>query len=186
MPIKQQAFSVIELVIAISIIAILTTIVMANFHDANKSKSVQLGADAIASAFRTAQENSLNPKEISAISCSQGKVPGEYHLIFNITQPTIFTLTAKDKCGNPGIVLQTFNLPKNVVINTVGGLKIDGAAVASPLDFKFETPFAKATISSGSAVFRSFTQGEVVLAFNDGSFTRHIILDGLSGRVDIQ
>jgi prepilin-type N-terminal cleavage/methylation domain-containing protein len=58
----NKAFTLVELIVAIAIIVTLSSIVVANFQNGNKSRAVQAASDTVASAVRTAQENSFEFK----------------------------------------------------------------------------------------------------------------------------
>jgi prepilin-type N-terminal cleavage/methylation domain-containing protein len=184
-------FTLIELIVAIAIMGILSAVVISNFQRGNESQRLQLAADTVINAIRTAQEQSLNPKAVSSISCARGNIPAEYHIKFDSTanNSSAFTLLGTDKCGVSGVLLQNFKLPTKVHLKLVNGLNRDGSFVGGSggiLDISFLPPFGKTTASVNGDGFISFTQSKVIIESNTSSLSKTVILDGLSGRVDVQ
>jgi prepilin-type N-terminal cleavage/methylation domain-containing protein len=186
----NKAFTLVELIVAIAIIVTLSSIVVANFQNGNKSRAVQAASDTVISSIRTAQENSLSPKVVSTINCNLGKVPADYRLKFNSAQPTTITFWAQDKCNNPELYLQTFTLPTSVEIKRGNSLEFVNSSGTSnfiqDFEIKFTPPFGNLTISSGGGAYQKFSRAVITVTTLDSQFTKKIIVDGISGKVDIQ
>jgi prepilin-type N-terminal cleavage/methylation domain-containing protein len=186
----NKAFTLVELIVAIAIIVTLSSIVVANFQNGNKSRAVQAASDTVASAVRTAQENSLSSKVISTINCSSSKVPADYSLKFNSSQPTTITLWAYDKCRNPAMYVQTFTFPASIELKSGNSLELVNSSGTSSFiqnfEIKFAPPFGNLTISSGGGAYQKFNRAIITVGTLDSQFTKKIIVDGISGKVDIQ
>ncbi|HEX5429495.1 MAG TPA: prepilin-type N-terminal cleavage/methylation domain-containing protein [Patescibacteria group bacterium] len=184
-----SGFTLIELLVAMAIIALLATVVLSNFNQGNRSRATALAADVVSNSFRTAQNDALNPQSFPGFSCSSGKVPAEYHLYFDSNTPTYYTLNAVDKCGDAPVLLQRFTLANNVVIKKNNGLAVDSTGVGSDggtIELKFLPPFSQVTASFNGGDYEEFNSAEVILESSDGSSSRTITFDGVSGRVDIK
>lgn len=183
----QKGFTLVEMVVAIGIMAILATVSIASFSRGNKSKKVQLAADSLESAIRTAQDLSLNPKSVATISCAD-KVPSEYHLLFDSSSSKA-VLGVVDKCGNPPLVIANYEILDGVQIRSANGLKIDSNSAGGSggtIEIEFLPPFGNTKASLNGGSYASFGQATIILESTDSSVSRNIIIDGISGRVETQ
>jgi prepilin-type N-terminal cleavage/methylation domain-containing protein len=184
-----KGFTLIELVVGVVIVAILSTVITAGFHQANKSKSLVLGVDIITSAIRTAQAKSLSGYVIPGSTCSQGNQASEYHLKFFpiSTQTSIVSINlyAKDKCGND-YLLETYRLPNNLIISRYMGSVDSTPLYFYNLDIKFDPPFGKTSYSKYEGDpfvgFQTLTLAVSPDEFGNGS--KHLSLDGITGKID--
>src|SRR5581483_10916285 len=140
---KSNGFTLIELIVVIGITAMLTLVTLAAFRQGNKDKATQLASDLVLSAVRTAQNDSLNPQVLAASTCPD-QTAAEYRANFNLVNPLSVSVLAYDSCGNPGITVQTFNLPSNTQLES-GGLQLNGISVGTTgqLVIKFVPPFGR-------------------------------------------
>ena len=84
---NKKGFSLAELVVSLSIIAIISSIIVTNFHGFGRSGSVQMSAQFLANSVREAQNNALSLKEVS------GSPPaGGWGIYFNIANPDQYIL----------------------------------------------------------------------------------------------
>lgn len=67
-PKSQSGFTLMELVVSLSIIGIISGVFLANFHYANQQGKVNMAAQKLASDIRQAQGYALGQKEFEAIS----------------------------------------------------------------------------------------------------------------------
>jgi len=194
--IKQSGFTLIEMTVTIAIMAILATIVLANFKQGNQNRAVALGADTVNSSFRTAQTLSLNPKVLNNSSCaSPDNIPTEYHIKMDSNNSTSFNLFTYAKCNtNTPIVVQTFQLPQKVRIKQDGlsmitstGTTLGVGSGGGTLEITFTPPFGKLKASVNGGTMQTFSQASITLeSATSGTISRRIILDGITGRVDSQ
>lgn len=183
---KSFGFTLIELVVAIAITAMLTVVTLAAFRQGNKSRAVQLGGDLVLSAIRTAQNDSLNPQVLASATCAD-KTATEYHVHFDLNTPTRLAVLAYDQCGDPAVTVQSVTLPASVQLKSQS-LQLNGVPVGNGgnLDVKFIPPFGRITASVNGGNYGSFDLANVAVESTDGLVFHNIILSGVSGRIDIQ
>lgn len=180
----MKGFTLIELIIAVAMVAILSTITIANFRKAERQKRLDLAVDLSVNGIRNAQNFGLTAKQISSSLCQVGgindKAPKSYIIVFN----TNSTLYGEDKCNNV-IAIESYQLPLNTRIQA-SGLKINGNSVSN-LQVKFSPPFAVMTVSSdttlGQGPFTSFTQATVTLENTETGSVQTVTIDGVSGKI---
>lgn len=177
-PKKQQpGFTLIEMLVAMALVAILATVVIANYREANKRKSVQFAADSVINALREAQNNAVTGLQIQT-SCVQGKAAVSFAANF-IAGTNFYTITALDKCANT-ITLKNQTIPKGTLIKSTG-LLLNGGGVAS-LNIKFTPPFGNTEASTGGAA-ASYVSSTITLESADGTITKTVTVDGISSRI---
>jgi prepilin-type N-terminal cleavage/methylation domain-containing protein len=186
-----RGFTLIELLVAMALVAILSTIVVASFRNGNRSKSVALGIDLTTSALRTAQGASLTGGKIAAFSCTIDGLPSnqasEYRIRFSSGSST-YLLLAYDKCSNPPVTLETYQLAQNVLISSTG-LKVTSqsgttSTAIMSLELRFSPPFGKITASLDGEAFVPFRNSNIQIQSEDGSVIRNLTLDGISGTIN--
>jgi prepilin-type N-terminal cleavage/methylation domain-containing protein len=186
--ISQKGFTLLELLVALSITAILTTVVLANFNQGNKSRSVLLATDVVLSALRTAQNDSLNPQNLSSGTCPD-KVPASYDVLFdNTSSAKTYYLLAYDKCGSQQILKQ-YILSKLVQIRPTNGLAVDGTSLGASggiLEIRFTPPFGRLTVSSNGSAYRDFNSADIFVQSTDGATNKTVTVSGISGRIIVQ
>ena len=177
---NQSGFTLIELIVVIFILGIISSIIIANFRNGEKSKRVTIGADTIVDALRTAQEDALTGKNTSN-SNANCKIPLYYFIDFSYSNS--FTLSAYNNCD---VVeqIQTYTLPTNTTIKS-GSIKLNGLALPGHLKILFTLPFATSVANSVLGSFK-FTSVSLVVQATDGSFTKTVTIDGISNRVSEQ
>lgn len=77
---KQKGFSVVEVLIALAILALLSTIVLSSFLNSRKAQSLSLDADAVAQLIRQARSQTISSRGSS-----------QYGVRFASTTATLFT-----------------------------------------------------------------------------------------------
>lgn len=183
-------FTVIELVIVIAITVMITLISVANFRRGEKQKRAAIASDTITNALRNAQNFTLTGKKTNN-SNANCQTPINYYLSFTTANPGQFSLYAVNdnepgNCSNPDLI-ETYYLPSNTRIQA-GGLKVikvDGSsAVAnSSLNIYFTLPLADLTYNVDSGVIGGFTIATVALETTDGTVSKTVRVDGVSGRI---
>jgi prepilin-type N-terminal cleavage/methylation domain-containing protein len=179
---KQLGFSLVELLVVVSIIAIIAGITVANYRKGEKSKRVTIAADTVVNALRNGQNFALTSRQILTSSCNQGKAPKSYLVFFSPAQN--IDLYGVDKCDEAALI-ESYDYPVGVQIQA-NGYKLNGSPV-SALQFNFATPFAKTTVSQDTAVnngvFVDFVSSDITVESEDGEFIRAVSVDGISGRI---
>ncbi|OGE81603.1 MAG: hypothetical protein A3E98_04185 [Candidatus Doudnabacteria bacterium RIFCSPHIGHO2_12_FULL_48_11] len=173
---KQLGFTLIELTVSIFILAVISSIAVANYRAGEKRRQVSLAVDGIVNSVRLAQTYALTGKQIESTSCAS-KAPKDYRV--NFSSSSEYVLYSDDTCGN-SFELQRFSLPAQTQMKA-GELRLNSASVNS-LSIMFEPPFGRLTASTGG-VFSSFTSASIGVEQKDGTVTKSATVDGVSGRI---
>jgi prepilin-type N-terminal cleavage/methylation domain-containing protein len=178
-----SGFTLVELLVVISIMALLSAVSLPNFRQKQKSRSVALGAEFVMSTIKNVQNYALTEKTINGPACSKGSSPKYYIAMF--TQDRQIKTYAVDKC-NVSTLLETVKLTPSVEIKS-SGYKIDGVS-ADALQLVFESPFAALSASSATVVNTQvpvkFTTSTITLNYmGDANVFQDITVNGISGRI---
>ena len=180
---KQKGFTLLEMIIAMAIMAVLSTMVLLSFRNIDRTRRVQLATDATVSAFRQMQSFALSGKDIAASTCVVSGVAHKeaaYYYVSLSTSGTndVATIYGRDKC-NTNYSLQSYKLPKSTKFSTI---TIDATGVTS-LTLYADPPFAVLT-RDNSGIKASFASIQIVVSTSDSFATRTVTVDGISGRVE--
>lgn len=184
---RSQGFTLIELMIATAVIAILSAVTIASFRTGEKNRSLSGGSDIIINAIRNAQNYTLAGKKIEGSTCTisgiADKSPQAY--LINFTTAEVMNFWGLDKC-NVTTLIETYNYPPNIKIQ-YNGYKLNGIPV-SVLKFKFTPPFGTMMVSSTPGIpnappFTGFTSASITIEHKDGGVSKTVIIDGVSGRI---
>ena len=191
---KFRGFTIMELMVTISILAVIASVSISNFRQAEKVRSMDLSAQIALEAYRKAQNYSLTGKIINEqdFGCF---IDGEWSLggpptygIHASAQPTIQPhMFGKNECGLRDV--EFFNFPSGVKIKP-GTFVINGIPNNSTeVYIHFKAPYGKLEYTAHSGTWDGFFYPFVEITFDlelpDGSLTRTIRIDGISGRIDI-
>jgi prepilin-type N-terminal cleavage/methylation domain-containing protein len=188
----QKGFTLIELGIVITVMAIITLTMLASFRVGDRNKRVYLASDTIMSAIRQAQNYSVSGKQIpsqltpiSGTRCGTDNSATIYLLGMNSTQGYV-SVIARDKC-NAVFEIDRFNLPANTRIRT-GGIVVNGCnptnCSVNPVaaSIIFTPPFGGMSLAIGASIY-SFSYIDVTVEDNTASKNRTLRVDGVSGRI---
>ncbi|MBI4363474.1 MAG: four helix bundle protein, partial [Candidatus Doudnabacteria bacterium] len=182
---RNKGFTLIELMIAAAVMAILASVTVANFRESERNKTLAAGSDMVVNAVRNAQNRAFASEAIASSTCTINSIPDRapksYLIVFG--SQTSATLYGVDKCDN-AVALETYLYPKDVLVQSNG--YVLNSAVVGSLQIKFTPPFAATTASSDAGInqgtFSSFTSSEVTIGI--ASKVRTITVDGVSGKVE--
>src|SRR5438105_3633871 len=154
---NKFGFTLIELIVVISIMAILTLITVANFRQGEKQKRVGLASDTVISSLRDAQTYALAGKNTnnSNPACT---IPQYYRVDFYYSIDSTIYVYARNACSSTDSI-EVNQLPQSTRIKA-GGLSVNGTPIASTTLFlSFSIPYGNLTISTdNAATFSTFTQ----------------------------
>ncbi len=174
----------------------LTVMVLMNFRENEKSKKTGLAADGIVTVARLSQNYTLSGKQISSTSavesgarCAGGTNNSAKYYRLDIDQALAMAVSrAEDDCGGV-FVIERFNFFTGTQIRN-NGITLTKCCplVSTPasIRIKFDPPFGKMTVAvNGAVVYEEFTNIDIVVESTDGSKSRIVRIDGISGRIGI-
>ena len=170
---NNKGFTLVELVISISIIGLISGLFLANYHGAKNNSELIMAARKLSSNIRAAQNYTLGLKEF------EGDLPfGGWGLHFDSADNDNYILFADMEGGidfsyDPGEEHQTIKLPRNIRISAIelGGLP------ETELDLVFEPPHSKVYANGANNVNSKIT-------LTDGEKTVDILVN-FFGLIDI-
>jgi prepilin-type N-terminal cleavage/methylation domain-containing protein len=174
----KNGFTLIELMVVTVLIVMMTTLVLANYRQGEKSRKVGLTVDAIVSALTAAQNNALTGKATSN-STGACRVPQSYYVTFNYT--TQYSMYALNNCGGTDLI-ENFTLPQGVRIKE-SGLIAESSAVGANLSVSFIPPYGNLKIARDSGSFNPFQTASIIIETVEGSISQTVTIDGISGRI---
>lgn len=174
---NQQAFSVIELIVSASIIAIMSVLVMANFRGSNQKTTLGNEAERLAAVIRETHINSLIGLTVNGArpaggfglhlqKCTSGC---SYILFADQDQDHLY-----DGGVNDSLVQQIGLLGANVYI--------DNIVPDNTLDITFVPPYGTIYFNGSDSV----DQATITLGYGQTDYKKNITLSRLTGRVEIE
>jgi Tfp pilus assembly protein FimT len=150
-------FTLVELLVSLSIIIMMTTLFLANYHSSNERSKLSSASQQMASDIRLAQSYALGSKKFN------GAIPpGGWGVYFNETN-TSYIIFADNDGGkdydDPGEKFSEIDLPANVTISSID--------VANDVDIVFLPPdpevfFNGLTAPAVNSVQIELSDGETV------------------------
>ena len=195
----SKGFTLVELLVSISIIGVITGLMMANFRGGQQSAEVRLAADILVGQIRSVQTSSLSGRLVSVcgggtndldvcepkdppVSCTGGvcqkRVPAGYGIRFSTLTPTVYTLfydTDDDQRYDAGEELN-----EAPYVSTAAA-RFTGSDAGDPVDLVFTPPFGKIYVNGSAS--GSTTVG-LTLGHQFGSMIRHVTIYRLSGKIE--
>ncbi len=137
----NRGFTLIELVVVISIIGLMTGLVLANYRSGEKNLALQRSAHKLSQDLRRAQEMATSAREFQ-----EQTPPGGYGIYLNLLQPDRYVLFADLDGGldyDTGEDVETLELEENI--------DIDSLSPGSPLTIVFSPPDPSVTLAPDAA-----------------------------------
>ncbi len=180
---SQRGFTLIEVIVVVFIVALISAASIANFKQGDRQKQTVIAFDTITNALRVAQNYTLAGRSTNHPTASC-RTPQYYSV--NFTYTTTLTITALNNntagCGTTANVIETFRLPPNTRIRA-NGMLLNGIAATTNLVIRFYPPFAAVQASKDNAAFGTFTTARITVETTDGSVSKVLTIDGVSGRI---
>lgn len=196
----RRGFTLVELLVSISIIGVLTGMMMANFRGGQQAAEVRLAADILVNQIRAVQTSALSgrlasvcvggvndlkvcePGKTPAVACTDGvcqrRIPSGYGIRFTSTDPKDYLLfydTDNDQLYDAGeeIASQAFVTTKTI--------SASASTAGFPLDLVYKPPYGQLYVNGSDTgpVTVSLT-----LSHDFGNLTRHVNIYRLSGKIE--
>lgn len=186
----NKAFSLVELIVSISIISLILSVVLYNYGSFNDKLALSATSQELAVAVRQAQAYGINVKE-SSVSSGQFNYP--YGIYFSTQTPTSYVIYVDVNSNNVydsggGELVETVSLRNGVTINNIcdsGNCPASGVARMS-INFLRPNPDARIYFinSSGSVVSGPISYGRIQLRSPKGAFS-YVIIEN-TGQIVVQ
>ncbi|MFC1613366.1 Tfp pilus assembly protein FimT/FimU [Patescibacteria group bacterium] len=174
-----KGFSIIEIMVSITVLVYLTTVSIVNFRDAEKNTQLVLASNLLVSNTRNVQNMVINGSSFNGSPMPSGG----YGIHFNNSQYIIFADNDSNKVYDAGEEMITTNLidvsltffQKDNLLFTPPGAEIcanDDTCVACDCDIK--------DMGEGIGEFK------ITLSHNNTGNIKNIIINQISGRVGIE
>lgn len=170
----KKGFTIIELLVSLSIFIVITAMVVANFRAGSRGDDLRISAEAMVSNLRKAQNMALAGQPTNDIV-----PPGGYGLYFNLATPDRYIIFADmngDKVYNSGEELADglVTLPREVRIISVSPV------IVSTVVFKPPKPTIFINNDPSNETL------SVTLKHTSSEQTRVVTVNRVSGRIDIE
>lgn len=116
--INQKGFTMIELIVVFSVMAVLSTVGIASFVDYSRSQALQQATNDLVNVLNTAKSRAISQIKPSVAACNTGTLTG-YRVIIN--DPSINKYTLYAVCSGSLVSPLTTSLPTNVSFNSAAG-----------------------------------------------------------------
>ena len=195
----SKGFTLVELLVSISIIGVITGMMMANFRGGQQSAEVRLASDILVGQIRSVQTSALTGRLVSVcsggaedldvcepksppVSCSGGvcqkRGPAGYGIRFSTETPTSYLLfydTDDDRRYDAGE-----ELGDSPYVST-NAVLFQGSDAGSPVDLVYTPPFGQLFVNGSAS---GPTTVSLTLGHQFGNLTRHVNVYRLSGKID--
>ncbi len=194
---KARGFTLIEVVVVIGVMAIISSLMLANFPRFNKQISVEREASKLALSLRKAQSYALAVREFSPVFnddpfCTNPpvKFPG-YGLFFKLSDPAHYFIYGDINCSKyyentlPEEAVEMINIEGNIKVFSIKGYDAavcSGGCDLNELSILYVRPGPTILIKS-SGVDYNFT--EIYLRSSDGAVSKKVVVRS-TGQVSIE
>ncbi len=174
----RLGFTLIEMLIVIAIISTIAGVSVSNFRAAEKQKRAAIAVDSVVNSIRNAQNFTLTGKSTNNANAAC-RVPQYYFVTFSYSNS--YTLSAFNNC-NTTDQIETYTLPVNTQIKA-SGLSLGVLIGNTNLVMAFYPPFGTMKAALDNAVYSTFTTAQIIVQTIDGSASKTVQVDGVSGRI---
>lgn len=177
---KQNGFTLIEIIISISIMTILTSLVLVNFSSLSTRSHFNTTVDTLVSDLHKAQSLSLSSRDIDGMPSSA------YGLIFQTGTPGSYEQFVDDREGvkrSPKISV----FPKRIYVREITVVKESGVIVRpTTLTVRFQVPYGRIAQTYAGATDEVNSITTMVLSTEDGSRSITVTINGITGNVTLK
>ncbi|MFZ5363974.1 MAG: pilus assembly FimT family protein [Patescibacteria group bacterium] len=170
----KKGFTIIELLVSLSIFIIVTAMVVTNFRGGNRSDELKIAAETIASSLRRVQNMALAGELVDGIS-----PPGGYGIYFNLGNPGQYLIFA-DKDGD--LAYDVGEVLADGAIDLADNITLENILPAAASTIIFKPP--KPTIYINGGVGDNILG--VTVKHSLSGKVKKILVNRISGRVDVE
>jgi len=196
----RRGFTLVELLVSISIIGVMTGMMLANFRGGQQSAEIRLASDLLVAQLRSVQTSSYagrlasvcsggsndlavcEPGKVPPVSCPGGvcqrRVPTGYGVHFDAGASSSYVLFY-DTDGDRRYDLGEWISDQPFV--STGTVHLSDTSVGLPLDLVYEPPYGRLFINGSDT---GPTAVALTLSHRYGSLTRHVNVYRLSGKIE--
>ncbi len=183
---KQDGFTLVELMVAIAIMVLLTSLFLVNFNGLSESQNLQFADNALVSDLHKIQILSLSGK-----NAASGHPASSYEDVFDLSNSASsaqYSLAADDDSPSPQTYsLSSVNLPAHVYLKSVSILKTNSINVSAITDtVYFSVPYGRVLqtyTGSASALKEPDDITTIVLSTTDNTLSKSIVINGITGNI---
>lgn len=186
----KKAFSLVELIVTVSIISVILSVVLYNYGGFNDKLALSSAAQELAIGVRQAQAYGINVKESSV---SSGQFNYAHGIYFNSQSPSSYVIYVDINSNNvydsgAGELVETVTLRNGITVNNICNSTTCPASGVARMSINFLRPNPDARIyfvnSSGVVVSGPISYGRVQLRSPKGTFS-YVIIES-TGQVVVQ
>lgn len=185
-PRTERAFTLVELLVSISIFAVITAVAVFNHAKFNGSVVLTNLAYEVALSIRQAQFYGITVRQTSA---NAAKFDSGYGVHFDLSNPTTYTIFEDVRSGgvlnhiNDGsdVSVETFRIQKG---NKISKICVDGSCSPTVVDISFVRPNPDAEIRAGGQSVTRYSKAELCVSSADGSTKRKVTVES-TGQISV-
>jgi prepilin-type N-terminal cleavage/methylation domain-containing protein len=186
----NKAFSLVELIVTVSIMTVILSVVLYNYGGFNDKLALSAGAQELAVSIRQAQAFGINVKE-SAVS--SGQFNYAYGISFSNQTPGSYYIYVDSNSNNKydsggGELVERVDFKNGITINNICDSTTCPASGVTTMSVRFLRPNPDARIyflnSSGTVVSGPISYGRVQLRSPKGTFS-YVIIES-TGQIVVQ
>ncbi|OGE74075.1 MAG: hypothetical protein A3I07_01340 [Candidatus Doudnabacteria bacterium RIFCSPLOWO2_02_FULL_42_9] len=170
-------FTLIELIVTIFIITLIAGVSVANYRKGERSRQAAIAADGVIGAFNFTQNLTLSGRQTSNNNASCRTAA--YYFLRVDTSTNIYEVKARNICAGDDLI-ETYSLPGNVRFREITA----DATSYVWTETRFALPFGQITFDSDLGVIPGNPTLNIVVETLDGSVSRTITVDSVTGRID--
>ena len=181
---NNQGYTLVELIVSVSIIALIASISLVNYHYAGRASELRLSSRQVATHIREVQSramSSLGSNCADSKSCAWGVYFTIDTTAGNNTRYFYFEDLDDDKYYDPGEQRSLVHeLPKNIIIKN-----LEFSANQTEAHISFAPPDPLVSLCYGNDAGSGGCESSVLVVLSNGTNTNKILINGF-GLIDVE
>lgn len=186
---RQSGFTLVELMVSVSIMVLLLSVFTANFNGLSRSRNLKLAENNFVSDLHEMQSLSIASKNASV-----GHPASSYQALLSTASQASsaqYSLASSDN-SQPSISysISSVNLPGNIYIKNLNVLKPDGTNIpVTGLTLYFTVPYGRVLMTysgSSSEIKEADDIATITLSTTDNTLSTSVTINGISGNITSQ